>query len=189
MHLHSNLAFIFVGGEDDELPSSVVRVLGVPFLSALPSQDMTDAIRFSPLSSFHTLRFVFTWRLPLDARSIVQRPPQHTKASMLRQVAPIAARPQAHNQPLRSFHNIHHCRVIMPLPKTVFPFTLAYGTAEFDYAGMVQRLNDPEADEAVRGIVGKKYLVWIHLVRPAPPVLSLRSSQGFTDRLPHDGLG
>ncbi|PIL33706.1 hypothetical protein GSI_04331 [Ganoderma sinense ZZ0214-1] len=52
----------------------------------------------------------------------------------------------------------------MSTPKTVFPFTRLYGTIEIDHAGMVQGLKDLEADEAVRGIVPKKYLVWIHLI-------------------------
>ena len=63
--------------------------------------------------------------------------------------------------------------LLVPKIRTTFPYPLLYGTIELDHARMVQGFNDPEVDEAVRGIIGKKYLVWIHLVRLIPPIISL----------------
>ncbi len=91
-------------------------------------------------------------------------------------LTPTTARPQAHGQPF-SFPST--AARTMSLPKTVFPFPLLYGTIEFDHIEMVRGFKDPEADEAVGGIVGKKYLVWLHLVRLISSAISLCHTHTF----------
>ena len=68
--------------------------------------------------------------------------------------------------------------------KTIFPFSLLYGTIELDHTGVVREFKDPEADETVRSMAAKKHLIRIHLVCLIPLVRSLRRSRPFLDTRP-----